>query len=225
MRHPSPAARAIRNNPAPTATAPVARATRSPAGARRSTVMAAVTTAIARRSVTPMTRRIAVSRSAPAIRTTTQTAIGTALASAGAASRPPSARRPAERRPLRTRSTRRSIPRPPAQSAVPGASRLSCRRPGDSATALAQGWQHHCYHHHDPHAEERRRGAGPRLSARLSGHLHPRQRHRPAAGLRHLAHRRHGRAPDDGHRRAGGEEQRRAAEEGLLGSSLGNHVS
>ncbi len=34
----------------------------SPAGAaRRSTVMAAVTTAIARRSMTPMTRRIAVS--------------------------------------------------------------------------------------------------------------------------------------------------------------------
>ena len=41
MRHPSPAARAIRNNPAPTTTAPMARATRSPAGARRSTVMAA----------------------------------------------------------------------------------------------------------------------------------------------------------------------------------------
>jgi len=60
MRHPSPAARAIRNNPATTTTAPVARATRSPAGARRSTVMAAVTTAIARRSMTPMTRRIAV---------------------------------------------------------------------------------------------------------------------------------------------------------------------
>jgi hypothetical protein len=60
MRHPSPAARAIRNNPAPTTTAPMARATRSPAGARRSTVMAAVTTAIACRSMTPMTRRIAV---------------------------------------------------------------------------------------------------------------------------------------------------------------------
>jgi hypothetical protein len=60
MRHPSPAARAIRNNPAPTTTAPMARATRSPAGARRSTVMAAVTTAIARRSMTPITRRIAV---------------------------------------------------------------------------------------------------------------------------------------------------------------------
>jgi hypothetical protein len=60
MRHPSPADRAIRNNPAPTTRAPIARATRSPAGARRSTVMAAVTTAIARRSMTPMTRRIAV---------------------------------------------------------------------------------------------------------------------------------------------------------------------
>src|SRR5271157_5462507 len=47
MRHPSPAARAIRNNPAPTTTAPMARATRSLAGARRSTVMAAVTTSIA----------------------------------------------------------------------------------------------------------------------------------------------------------------------------------
>jgi hypothetical protein len=58
--HPSPLARAIRNNPAPRARAPVARATRSPAGARRSTVMAAMTTAIARRSITPMTRRIAV---------------------------------------------------------------------------------------------------------------------------------------------------------------------
>jgi hypothetical protein len=60
MRHPSPAARAIRNNPAPTTTAPMARAMCSPAGARRSTVMAAVTTAIARRSMTPMMRRIAV---------------------------------------------------------------------------------------------------------------------------------------------------------------------
>jgi penicillin-binding protein 1A len=53
-------ARAIRNNPAPTTTAPMARATRSPAGARRSTVMAAATTAIARRSITPTTRRIAI---------------------------------------------------------------------------------------------------------------------------------------------------------------------
>src|SRR6266516_1686475 len=32
--------------------------------------------------------------------------------------------------------------------------------------------------------------------------------HRPAAGHRHLAHRRHGRAPDDRYRRAGSEEQR-----------------
>jgi hypothetical protein len=39
VRHPSPAARAIRNNPAPTTTAPLARATRSPAGARRSLVI------------------------------------------------------------------------------------------------------------------------------------------------------------------------------------------
>ena len=56
-----------------------------------------------------------------------------------------------------------------------------------------QGRQHHRHHHHDPHAEERRRRAGPRLS----GHPHPRHRHRPAAGHRHLAHRGHGRAPDD----------------------------
>ena len=61
MRHPSPAARAIRTNPAPTTMAPVARATSSPAGARRSMVMAAATTAMARRSMTPMTRRIAIS--------------------------------------------------------------------------------------------------------------------------------------------------------------------
>src|SRR6266480_4700258 len=58
--HPSPAARTIRNNPAPRATAAVARATRSPAGARRSTVMAAATTAIARTFMTPMTRRMAI---------------------------------------------------------------------------------------------------------------------------------------------------------------------
>ncbi len=38
----------------------MARATRSPAGARRSTVMAAPTTAIARRSMTPMTRRTTI---------------------------------------------------------------------------------------------------------------------------------------------------------------------
>src|SRR2546425_4939101 len=54
-----------------------------------------------------------------------------------AASRPPPARRPAERRPFRTRSRRRSNPRPPARSADRAASRLSCRRPGGSATALA----------------------------------------------------------------------------------------
>jgi hypothetical protein len=58
--HPSAAARAIRIKPAPTMTIPRARATRSPAGARRSIVIAAVAAAIARRSMTPMTRRIAV---------------------------------------------------------------------------------------------------------------------------------------------------------------------
>jgi hypothetical protein len=56
----SPTARAIRNNPAPMTTAPMARATYSAAGASRSMVMAAVATAIARGSITPMTRRIAV---------------------------------------------------------------------------------------------------------------------------------------------------------------------
>jgi hypothetical protein len=60
MRHPSPAACATRNSPAPTMTAPMARATRSPAGARRSAVMAAVTAAITRRSMIPVTRRITV---------------------------------------------------------------------------------------------------------------------------------------------------------------------
>ncbi len=61
MRYPSLIARAIKNKPTPTATAPIARATRAPSGAMRSTVIAAATTAIARRSMTPMTRRIAIS--------------------------------------------------------------------------------------------------------------------------------------------------------------------
>jgi hypothetical protein len=60
MRHPSPAARAIKNKPTPTTTAPMARATRSPAGARCSTVMATATTAITRRSMTPRPKRIAI---------------------------------------------------------------------------------------------------------------------------------------------------------------------
>ena len=50
----------IRNSPAPTTTTPVARATRSAAGARRSMVIAAATAAITRRSMIPMTRRIAI---------------------------------------------------------------------------------------------------------------------------------------------------------------------
>ena len=58
--HPTPAARAIRTSPVPTTPAPMARATRSPAGARRSAVMAADTMAMARRSMTPITRRSAV---------------------------------------------------------------------------------------------------------------------------------------------------------------------
>src|SRR5215207_3202573 len=61
VRHPSPAARAIIRVPATSATPPIARATRSPAGARRSIVIATVTTAMARRSITPMTSRLAVS--------------------------------------------------------------------------------------------------------------------------------------------------------------------
>jgi hypothetical protein len=60
MRHPSPAARAIMNNPTPTTTTPLARAKRSPAGAKRSTMMTAATTAIARRFMTPITRNIAI---------------------------------------------------------------------------------------------------------------------------------------------------------------------
>jgi hypothetical protein len=60
MRHPSPVARAIRSNPAATTTAPMACATRSLAGARRSRVMAEVATTIARRSMTPITSRTAV---------------------------------------------------------------------------------------------------------------------------------------------------------------------
>jgi hypothetical protein len=44
--------------PCPDDDGPMARATRSPAGASRSTVMAAATTAISRSSMTPMTKRI-----------------------------------------------------------------------------------------------------------------------------------------------------------------------
>jgi hypothetical protein len=58
--YPKPAVLAMSSNPAPTATVPMVRATGSAAGARRSMVMAAVTTAIMRRSMTPMTKRIAV---------------------------------------------------------------------------------------------------------------------------------------------------------------------
>src|SRR5436190_704825 len=50
-RHPSPVATAIRYTPTPTTTAPMNRATRTPAGAKRSAVMAAATTAITRRSM------------------------------------------------------------------------------------------------------------------------------------------------------------------------------
>jgi 5-methylcytosine-specific restriction endonuclease McrA len=58
--------------------------------------------------------------------------------------------------------------------------------------------------HHDPHAEERRCGARPRLT----GHPHPHHGHRPAARHRHPDHRRHGRAPRNHDCRAGSEQQR-----------------
>ena len=44
----------------PTIKAPMMRATRSPAGARRSALMAAVATAIARRSIMPKTSRTVI---------------------------------------------------------------------------------------------------------------------------------------------------------------------
>ncbi len=60
-RYPSPAAAlAVNSSPTPTTTIPMARATRLLFDARRSAVIAAVTSAITRRSITPMTRRIAV---------------------------------------------------------------------------------------------------------------------------------------------------------------------
>jgi hypothetical protein len=53
------AAVASSNAPATTAARPVALAMRSPSGARRSTVIATVTIAIADRSITPMTSKMA----------------------------------------------------------------------------------------------------------------------------------------------------------------------
>lgn len=58
--HTSATALAPSTSPAATITTPITRATRSPDGARRSIVMPALTTAIARKSMTPITRRIAV---------------------------------------------------------------------------------------------------------------------------------------------------------------------
>ena len=55
-----PIARAISHAPAATLTTPIARAANSPFGAKRSTVIAAVTNAITRRSITPTTSRIAI---------------------------------------------------------------------------------------------------------------------------------------------------------------------
>ena len=60
LHYPSPHARPIINNPAPITTTPMPRATRPPEGAKRSAVMATVTAAIVRRSITPMTRRIVI---------------------------------------------------------------------------------------------------------------------------------------------------------------------
>src|SRR6185312_395145 len=53
-------ARAISNSPPPATTIPMVRAARAPFGASRSTVMAIVTTAMARRSMRPSTISIAV---------------------------------------------------------------------------------------------------------------------------------------------------------------------
>ena len=58
VRLPSP--RTVSNRPAQTRTAPTIRATRSPDGARRSSVIAAATASIARRSMTPTTSRITI---------------------------------------------------------------------------------------------------------------------------------------------------------------------
>lgn len=60
VRYRGPAACTIANNPTEIRMMPMARPMRSPAGERRSAVTAAVTAAIARRSITPKTRRIAV---------------------------------------------------------------------------------------------------------------------------------------------------------------------
>jgi hypothetical protein len=58
-RYPSPAAAlAIKSSPTPTTTIPMARATRSPFGASRSAVIAAVTRAITRTSMIPMTNAV-----------------------------------------------------------------------------------------------------------------------------------------------------------------------
>ena len=54
MRHPSPAARANQTNPAANGGSDGSRGC-SPTGASRSTVMAAATTAITRKSMTPRT--------------------------------------------------------------------------------------------------------------------------------------------------------------------------
>ena len=51
---------AISHAPAATLTTPIARATNSPLGAKRSTVIATVTNAITRRSITPTTSRIVI---------------------------------------------------------------------------------------------------------------------------------------------------------------------
>jgi hypothetical protein len=53
-------------------------------------------------------------------------------------------------------------------------------RPGHDLSVAPQhrrqGWQHHRYHHDDPHTHKRRRGPCPGLS----GHRHPHHRHRCA---------------------------------------------
>ena len=148
----------------------------------------------------------------PRLRMTTPIARGTPRDTRVVASRLPQARHLTERWQLRRRSRRRSIRRPRVKCANP----VSFICPADSLAIVPQDWnergQHHRQHHDDRHAEERRRGAGPCLSR----HPHPCHRHRPVTRHQHLAHRRHGRGPDDRDQCAGHEEQHRNAEEDML---------
>jgi len=147
--------------------------------------------------------------------TTTPTTIGTARASAGAASRP--RQRDAQQKATIPNTIQtRSNPRPRERSA--DEVRLGCPTTDcGSATAWTNDGSIIAIIITIHMPREQHRSAGPCLSR----HTHPRHRHPPAAGHRHLAHRRM-----DAHRRslrrAGSEEQRRGAKERLLRSSLGS---